>query len=48
MVVSTDKEGTGDGAVVVLAEDEETAKEEFAGGFETGEEAGDEVGGLEG
>jgi hypothetical protein len=48
MVVAADKEGPADGAVVVLAEDKETAEEEFAGGFEAGEEPGDEVGGLEG
>jgi hypothetical protein len=43
VVVAAGEEGTGDGAVVVLAEDEEAAKEEFAGGFEAGEEAGDQV-----
>ena len=48
MVVTADHKCTGDGAVVVLAENEETAEEEFAGGFEAGEEAGDEVGCLEG
>lgn len=48
MVVATDEEGSGDGTLVVLAEDEETAKEEFAGGFKSSEETRNEVGGLEG
>lgn len=43
VVVAAGEEGARDGAVVVLAEDEEAAKEEFAGGFEAGEEAGDQV-----
>jgi hypothetical protein len=43
VVIAAGEEDAGDGAVVVLAEDEETAEEEFAGGFEAGEEAGDQV-----
>ena len=41
VVVAAGEEGARDGAVVVFAEDKEAAKEEFAGGFEAGEEAGD-------
>ena len=47
VVVTPDKEGTADGGVVVLAEDEEAAKEEFAGCIEAVEESRDQVRGLE-
>jgi len=43
VIVTTDKEGTANGGVIVLAEDEEAAKKEFARCFETGEEARDQV-----
>ena len=48
MVVATDKEGTADGTVVVLSQNQQAAEEEFAGGFKSSEETRDEVGGLEG
>ena len=47
MIVSSYEERTADGPFVVLAEDKQAAEEEFTGGFETGEEAGDQIGRLE-
>jgi hypothetical protein len=41
VVVAAGKKGTGDGAVIVFAKDDEAAKEEFTRGVEAGEEAGD-------
>ena len=47
MIVPSYEECTADGPIVVLAEDKQAAEEEFAGGIETVEEAGDQIGSLE-